>query len=70
MTVALLSGHRRIPPYGMAGGEPGACGSNLIERADGTRTPLNGCDGAEVGPGDVLVVRTPGGGGYGAPDEN
>ncbi|MGR8011721.1 hydantoinase B/oxoprolinase family protein [Streptomyces hypolithicus] len=65
MTVALLSGHRRVPPYGMAGGGPGATGSNLIERADGTRTALDGCDTAEVEPGDVLVIRTPGGGGYG-----
>ncbi|MBT2396126.1 hydantoinase B/oxoprolinase family protein [Streptomyces sp. ISL-100] len=67
MTVALLSGHRRVPPYGMAGGGPGATGSNLVERADGTLMPLEGCDTAEVGPGDVLVIRTPGGGGYGAP---
>ncbi|GAA3369068.1 hydantoinase B/oxoprolinase family protein [Streptomyces sannanensis] len=65
MTVALLSGHRRVPPYGMAGGEPGGLGSNVIERADGTITVLEGCDTAEAGPGDVLVVRTPGGGGYG-----
>ncbi|MBT2504893.1 hydantoinase B/oxoprolinase family protein [Streptomyces sp. ISL-98] len=68
MTVALLSGHRRVPPYGMAGGGPGATGSNFVERADGTVTPLEGCDTAEVGVGDALVVRTPGGGGYGVPD--
>ncbi|GAA2924165.1 hydantoinase B/oxoprolinase family protein [Streptomyces enissocaesilis] len=67
MTVALLSGHRRVPPYGMAGGGPGATGSNFVERADGTVTPLEGCDTVEVGPGDTLVVRTPGGGGYGSP---
>lgn len=67
MTVALLTGHRRMPPYGMAGGEPGACGANLIERADGSVDRLGGCDAAEVGAGDVLVVHTPGGGGYGRP---
>ncbi|KAK1184630.1 hydantoinase B/oxoprolinase family protein [Streptomyces sp. NBS 14/10] len=67
MTVALLTGHRRMPPYGMAGGEPGACGANLIERADGSVDRLGGCDAAEVGAGDVLVVHTPGGGGYGPP---
>ncbi|MDX3097698.1 hydantoinase B/oxoprolinase family protein [Streptomyces sp. ME19-03-3] len=66
MTVALLSGHRRVAPYGLAGGEPGALGENRIERADGTVTPLGGVDSADVGPGDVLVVATPGGGGYGA----
>jgi 5-oxoprolinase (ATP-hydrolysing) len=67
MTVALLTGHRRVPPYGMAGGNPGACGANLIERSDGSVDRLGGCDAAEVGAGDVLVVHTPGGGGYGPP---
>ncbi|AZK93099.1 MULTISPECIES: hydantoinase B/oxoprolinase family protein [Streptomyces] len=65
MTVALLTGHRRIAPYGMAGGGPGALGENSVERADGTVTPLSGTDTTEVGPDDVLVVKTPGGGGYG-----
>ncbi|MFI9588223.1 hydantoinase B/oxoprolinase family protein [Streptomyces sp. NPDC052236] len=67
MTVALLTGHRRVAPYGMAGGEAGALGENLVERADGSVTRLSGVDAAEVGPGDVLVIRTPGGGGYGTP---
>ncbi|MCK7624867.1 hydantoinase B/oxoprolinase family protein [Streptomyces sp. RS10V-4] len=67
MTLALLSGHRRVPPYGMAGGGPGALGANFLLRADGSREELRGCDTAEVGPDDVLVIRTPGGGGYGAP---
>ncbi|GHB04846.1 MULTISPECIES: hydantoinase B/oxoprolinase family protein [Streptomyces] len=67
VTVALLSGHRRVAPYGMAGGGPGALGGQHIERADGTVTPLNGCDTTELDTGDVLVLRTPGGGGYGAP---
>ncbi|WP_329122998.1 hydantoinase B/oxoprolinase family protein [Streptomyces sp. NBC_01353] len=65
MTVTLLTGHRRVPPYGMAGGEPGALGENLVERADGTVEHLGGVDATEVGPDDVLVLRTPGGGGYG-----
>ncbi|MBH5333783.1 hydantoinase B/oxoprolinase family protein [Streptomyces pactum] len=67
MTVALLTGHRRVPPYGMAGGLPGERGENLVERADGTVQHLAGRDTTRVGPGDVLVVRTPGGGGYGPP---
>ncbi|MEU8828356.1 hydantoinase B/oxoprolinase family protein [Streptomyces sp. NPDC048636] len=67
MTVALLTGHRRVPPYGMAGGAPGGLGANLIERADGTLEHLDGRDTAEVMPGDILAVRTPGGGGYGPP---
>ncbi|WP_329213089.1 hydantoinase B/oxoprolinase family protein [Streptomyces sp. NBC_00683] len=66
VTVALLSGHRRVAPYGMAGGGPGALGTQHVERADGmTVTPLEGCDTAELDTGDVLVLRTPGGGGYG-----
>ncbi|MFE9646020.1 hydantoinase B/oxoprolinase family protein [Streptomyces sp. NPDC006365] len=67
MTVSTLSQHRRVPPYGMAGGEPGALGANRVERADGTVTELGGSDAADVGPGDVLVIETPGGGGYGQP---
>ncbi|GAB2945736.1 hydantoinase B/oxoprolinase family protein [Streptomyces pseudoechinosporeus] len=67
MTVSTLSQHRRVAPYGMAGGEPGALGANRVERADGTVTELGGSDAADVGPGDVLVIETPGGGGYGAP---
>ena len=69
MTVALLTGHRRVPPYGMAGGRPGALGANLVERADGSVTPLRGSDTTEVGPGDVLVLHTPGGGGFGPPPD-
>ncbi|MET8943857.1 hydantoinase B/oxoprolinase family protein [Streptomyces sp. NPDC004542] len=67
MTVSTLSQHRRVPPYGMAGGCPGALGANRVERADGTVTALGGSDCADVGPGDVLVIETPGGGGYGPP---
>ncbi|MEU0211172.1 hydantoinase B/oxoprolinase family protein [Streptomyces canus] len=67
MTVSTLSQHRRVPPYGMAGGEPGALGANRVEHADGTVTELAGRDSADVGPGDVLVIETPGGGGYGPP---
>jgi 5-oxoprolinase (ATP-hydrolysing) len=67
MTVSTLSQHRRVPPYGMAGGKPGALGANRVERADGTVLSLRGSDSADVGPGDVLVVETPGGGGYGPP---
>jgi 5-oxoprolinase (ATP-hydrolysing) len=70
MTVSTLSQHRRVPPYGMAGGGPGALGVNRVERADGTVTELGGSDAADVGPGDVLVIETPGGGGYGPPSHD
>ncbi|MGP3974867.1 hydantoinase B/oxoprolinase family protein [Streptomyces sp. 8N114] len=67
VTVALLTGHRRVAPYGMAGGCPGALGGNVVEGADGTRTELAGRDVAELGAGEALVLHTPGGGGYGTP---
>ena len=67
MTVSTLSQHRRVPPYGMAGGASGALGANRVERADGTVVHLNGSDRVEVAAGDVLAIETPGGGGYGPP---
>nr|WP_281381954.1 hydantoinase B/oxoprolinase family protein [Nocardiopsis mwathae] len=68
MTVSTLSGHRRRPPYGLAGGSPGALGRNSVERADGTVEPVGGCASVDMRPGDVLVIETPGGGGYGPAD--
>ena len=68
MTAAILSGHRRIPPYGMAGGKPGVCGANRLERSDGSELILAETAQVEAGPGDVFVVETPGGGGYGKPE--
>ena len=65
MTVSILSGHRRVPPYGMAGGGPGATGRNWIERVSGVIEELPGNVRAEVNAGDVVVIETPGGGGYG-----
>jgi 5-oxoprolinase (ATP-hydrolysing) len=67
MTLTTLAGHRRVAPYGMAGGAPGALGRHWIERADGTVTPMAGCDSVEVAVGDLFVLETPGGGGYGPP---
>jgi 5-oxoprolinase (ATP-hydrolysing) len=68
MTAAILSGRRRVPPYGMAGGEPGQVGRNSVQRADGRIEELGGCDSTPMQPGDVFVIETPGGGGYGRPD--
>ena len=65
MIVSVVSGHRRVAPYGMAGGEPGALGRTTLERADGSVMALGSADSVEVDVGDVLVVETPGGGGYG-----
>ena len=58
-----------MAPFGLDGGGPGALGRNRVERADGTRLELSGTDQTEMGAGDVLVVETPGGGGYGAAAE-
>ncbi|WP_345673987.1 hydantoinase B/oxoprolinase family protein [Yinghuangia aomiensis] len=66
MTVCTLSGHRRVPPYGMAGGAPGSPGANRVVRADGGTVTLAGFDVVDVGVDDVLEIETPGGGGYGA----
>jgi 5-oxoprolinase (ATP-hydrolysing) len=68
MTVSTLASHRRVAPYGMAGGSPGALGHHHLERSDGTVAAMAGADTTEAQPGDVLVVSTPGGGGYGAAD--
>ena len=65
MTAAILSGRRLIPAFGLSGGEPGTCGYNWVERADGTKIPLGGTAVVEMNVGDVYVVETPGGGGFG-----
>ncbi len=65
MTASILSNGRKAGAFGMAGGEPGAPGENRIERADGRIEMLGAIGQAEMNPGDVFVVCTPGGGGYG-----
>jgi 5-oxoprolinase (ATP-hydrolysing) len=67
MTAAILANRRRVPPFGLAGGASGKPGRNWVERRDGTRTELAATGQTEVGPEDVFVIETPGGGGYGAP---
>lgn len=66
MTVTVLSSHRVVAPHGVAGGAPGAVGRNSVERASGAREMLAGNDKAELLAGDVFVMETPGGGGFGA----
>ena len=67
MTVSILSNHRKVPNFGIGGGEPGALGRNWVERRDGGREILTGTDRADLHPGDVFVIETPGGGGFGPP---
>jgi 5-oxoprolinase (ATP-hydrolysing) len=65
MEASILSNGRRIPAFGMAGGQPGALGENRVERADGRVERLAHIASCEMQPGDVFVIETPGGGGYG-----
>jgi 5-oxoprolinase (ATP-hydrolysing) len=67
MTVTTLSGHRRVPAFGLAGGAPGALGRHWVERADGSVTEMRGCDSVKLEPGDTFILETPGGGGFGPP---
>ena len=66
LTAAILSNRRRTAPFGLAGGEDGAAGVNRIERADGARETLGSTAEVSMQAGDVFVIETPGGGGFGA----
>jgi 5-oxoprolinase (ATP-hydrolysing) len=69
MTASILSNGRVRGAFGLGGGLPGEVGLNRVERADGTVESLGHLGTAEMRPGDVFVIDTPGGGGYGEPDE-
>ncbi len=73
MTAAILSGHRVIPPFGLEGGEPGAIGQNSVERGGGATLAVSAKQREILGSkaevsmkaGDIFVIETPGGGGFG-----
>ena len=65
MTVTVLSSHRKVAPHGAAGGGEASVGENSVERADGHLNELKGNDEVQLTVGDVFVMKTPGGGGYG-----
>jgi 5-oxoprolinase (ATP-hydrolysing) len=65
MTAVVLANHRRVPPFGVDGGEPGAVGRNWVERTDGTREEFGATCKVDMGAGDLFVIETPGGGGFG-----
>ena len=67
MTASILSNNRRMRPFGLAGGEPGRSGRNGVLRPDGSFEELTATASVRVGAGDVFVIETPGGGGYGPP---
>ncbi len=66
MTAVIVASRRNVAPFGLDGGADGAAGRQWVERADGTTEMLTGTDRAELAPGDVFVIETPGGGGYGS----
>jgi 5-oxoprolinase (ATP-hydrolysing) len=65
MTATVVASRRTVAPFGLAGGEPGAVGRQRVERADGTVLSLRGTDRIQLLSGDVIVIETPGGGGFG-----
>jgi len=67
MTAVMLANHRRVAPFGVAGGHAGDVGHNWVERADGTREDYGATCQVEMNAGDVFVIETPGGGGFGRP---
>ncbi|MCX7646770.1 MAG: hydantoinase B/oxoprolinase family protein [Rhodobacteraceae bacterium] len=68
MTAAILGNFRKNRPHGLAGGEPGAPARNWVERANGSVEEFGHLAEVQVGPGDVFVIQTPGGGGFGMRD--
>jgi 5-oxoprolinase (ATP-hydrolysing) len=66
MTASILSNGRVIPAFGMAGGAAGALGVNRVERADGRVELLGHIGSTTMEPGDLFVIETPGGGGFGS----
>ena len=67
MTAVIVSSRRNIAPFGLAGGADGALGRQWVDRKDGSRHVMTGTDRTELAPGDLFVIETPGGGGYGPP---
>ena len=67
MTASILSNGRHHGAFGMAGGQPGAVGINKVVRSDGRVELLDHIGQAEMAPGDVFEIHTPGGGGFGVP---
>jgi 5-oxoprolinase (ATP-hydrolysing) len=69
MECTILSGHRRVRPFGLAGGEPGQVGDNRVRRNDGRMERLQGCDATTLEAGEAIIIQTPTAGGYGKASE-
>jgi 5-oxoprolinase (ATP-hydrolysing) len=70
MDCTMLSGHRRVRPFGLAGGEAGQVGENSVRRNDGRVETLDACDATEIDAGEAVIIQTPTAGGYGTPANN
>jgi 5-oxoprolinase (ATP-hydrolysing) len=70
MECTILSGHRRVPPFGLAGGQDGEVGENAVRRKDGRVERLSGCDATVLDAGEAIIIQTPTAGGYGKPGAN
>jgi 5-oxoprolinase (ATP-hydrolysing) len=68
MECTILSGHRRVRPFGLAGGEAGQVGANTVRRKDGRTEKLAGCDATVLDAGEAVIIQTPTAGGYGKPE--
>ena len=68
MKLTLLTSYRDVVPYGLNGGEPGRVGENWVRRNSGEMERLKGCDETMLAVGEAVVLLTPTGGGYGAPE--
>ncbi len=65
MECTILSGHRIVPPFGLAGGRPGQIGENWVRRNDGRMERLKGADATTLDAGEAVIIQTPTAGGYG-----
>ncbi len=65
VSVTILGQHRKVAPYGMKGGGPGKTGDQYIERTNGWREYISGSESLEAEKGDRIIIKTPGGGGWG-----
>jgi 5-oxoprolinase (ATP-hydrolysing) len=65
LDFAILSGHRKVQPFGLEGGQSGQVGANHVRRASGAVETMSGCDQTVLQPGDAFILTTPTGGGYG-----
>jgi 5-oxoprolinase (ATP-hydrolysing) len=65
ISLSILSQHRRISPFGLAGGNLGIKGKQYIRFKNGSQKMLKGIDGIDLNEGDSLIIKTPGGGGWG-----